>query len=242
MCANVEIAIKQYSLPGIEDLVCEQLCIENTQLCDKTRWLLLRPGHCTDDSDSGSDSDTSDEDDDGATQDDRFGKLAENVKTLVECLTDLSVGFENPAVDPEDNDEPSFLRVEQRSAHDFHADLIRAKYPEACSELIECLGKISWNRYIRMQHSREQNSHDGPTCVVSTMKSHVTGSKFQDSGLGTSLPPTRYAESVISYMTSITGGKRVTIPPLTSEAKAGKPFECNACGRYLRATNNRDWR
>jgi hypothetical protein len=97
-----------------------------------------------------------------------------------------------------------------------------------------------------MQQEREENAKANATmkAPVSAAKSLAAISEFQDSGLGTSLPsaPTRYAETVISFMTSIAGGKRVQIPSLPAEAKTGARFECHACGRHIRATNNRDWR
>jgi hypothetical protein len=132
------------------------------------------------------------------------------------------------------------------AAHHYHADLVLAKFPKAHSDLVECLGKISWDRYQRMQQEREDNANANAVmhAPASAVKSLAAISDFQDSGLGTSVPsaPTRYAETVISFMTSIAGGKRVQIPSLSAEAKAGAQFECHACGRHIRATNNRDWR
>lgn len=176
--------------------------------------------------------------------------FAEDVKMHVQCLSDLSSTLEFPAVDPEPTDEPSVLRIEQRAAHDYHVDLITAKFPKAQISLAECLGKMSWDRYQRMQQEREINaryvagSAPEEEAVASAQKSRLADSEFKDSGLGTSLlaPPTHYAETVISFMTSIAGGKRVQIPPLPQEAKSGSQFECNACGRHIRATNNREWR
>jgi len=171
----------------------------------------------------------------------------------IDCLVDLSDALEHPAEDPQQHkDEPSVLRVKQRAAHDYHADLILAKFPKAHIELAECLGKISWDRYQRMQQEREINAKAVVASSVQEQelqgcgnKSHVADSEFQDSGLGTSLPsapPTRYAETMISYMTSVAEGKRVQIPSLSAEARSGQKFECNACGKLIRAQNNREWR
>jgi hypothetical protein len=125
------------------------------------------------------------------------------------------------------------------------ADLIVAKFPKAHVELVECLGKISWDRYQRMQQEREINANIPGGTAASAQKSSGTGSEFRDSALGPSLPSvsaTGYAETVISFMTGITEGKRVHFPPLPSAAKTGAQFECNACGRHIRAVNNREWR
>jgi hypothetical protein len=200
------------------------------------------------DSDSDSDSDKSgDEQEQSGLE-----RLVKDVKTHVDCLVDLGNALECPAIDPEHEDEPSVLKFEQRAAHDYHADLILAKFPKAHVELVVCLGRISWDRYQRMQEQREVNANaitslhiDNEGIVASAQKSRLADSEFKDSGLGTSLPsapPSRYAETVISFMTSIAGGKRVQIPPLPTEARNGAQFECNACGKNIRATNNREWR
>lgn len=61
----------------------------------------------------------------------------------IQCLKDLSNSLESPAIDPEPTDEPSVLNIQQRTAHDYHVDLITAKFPKAQMELAECLGKTS---------------------------------------------------------------------------------------------------
>lgn len=214
------------------------------------RWLLKEPDGNVSDSDSdgysSSDSDSSTPENKGVG----LARFAEDVKMHVQCLSDLSNTLESPAIDPAPTDEPSVLKIEQRAAHDYHVDLITAKFPKAQISLAECLGKMSWDRYQRMQQEREINARNvvgsapEEEMMASVQKSRVADSDFKDSGLGTSLPapPTRYAETVISYMTSIAGGKRVQIPSLPTDAKTGSQFECNACGRHIRAVNNREWR
>jgi hypothetical protein len=200
------------------------------------------------DSDSDSESNASSDEGEGNS----LASLAADVKMHVQCLTDLSNTLEYPANDPEPSDEPSVPMVRLRTAHDYHKDLIVAKFPNVQPQLAECLGKISWDRYQRMQHQREINATMGEKPLtedeghlISVQKSHAADSEFKDSGLGTSLPSmpaTRYAETVISFMTSMTEGKRIHIPPLPSEGRTGVKFECTACGRHIRALNNRDWR
>ncbi|KAF2036132.1 hypothetical protein EK21DRAFT_52546, partial [Setomelanomma holmii] len=214
------------------------------QIYSQTRWILNSAD--ADLSDSDSDSETGIGNEPGG-----FQTFVKDIKTHLDCLLDLSSALDCPAVDTNTPDEPSILKVEQRAAHDYHADLILAKFPKAHIDLAQCLGKTSWQRYQRMQQEREHNANGNTTspaqeqAMASDAKSSLAISEFQDSGLGSSLPsapPTRYAETVISFMTSITGGNRVQIPPLPAEAKIGAPFECNACGRQVRAFNNREWR
>jgi hypothetical protein len=215
------------------------------EVCSQTKWLLSSSSEPASTHDS-SDSDTSS---DELAQSD-ISRLVEDTKTYTGCLVDLSAALQCPAISKEQEDEPSILRVQERAAHDYHIQLILAKYPSAQINLIENLGKTSWNRYQRMVHERESNANAQTHAELSTLhqtaaKSHLADSEFQDSGLGTSLssaPRTTYAETVISFMTSIGGGKRIQIPPLSAEAKSGAKFECNACGKQIRSTTNRDWR
>lgn len=199
-------------------------------------------------SDSSSDSDSTGSEDE--TPHRRMVDFVEEIKTFLNCLFDLSTTIERPALDPRDEDEPSALDLGQRGAHDYHADLIKAKYPEAQLDLIECLGRISWNRYQRMQQERELNAEAAQLDSAraqnqSAVKSQAASSNFKDSGMGTSVPSTpssRYAETVVSFMTGVSEGKRVSIPSLSVEAKKGEPFDCNACGRHISVMSNREWR
>jgi len=223
---------------------------ETAQFHSQTRWLTSGPEESVSDS-SDSDSDASERD----LAPNELSRLAEDVKMHIDCLTDLSNALDFPAEDAVDtDDEPSTLRVEQRAAHDYHADLILAKFPKAQIKLAETLGRISWDRYQRMQQERDYNARDNITFAIQEQhvgevatKSRFADSEFQDSGLGTSLqvpsiPATRYAETILSYMSSMVGDKRVQIPPLSEEAKAGAKFECNACGKHIYARTNREWR
>lgn len=104
------------------------------------------------------------------------------------------------------------------------------------------------SRYQRIRDEREANihaqEHDHVHQVPQpAVKSIIADSEFLDSGLGISLPaPTSYAETMISFMTSISGGKRIQIPLLPEEAKIGLKFECMACGKQVKITNNSEWR
>lgn len=234
-----------YKHTDSEDTATMQLYTHTAQIYSQTKWLLKKAEEGVSESDSDSDSPSNERTSGG------MERLAEEVKIHVQCLFDLNNALEYPAIDPEPTDEPSFLKIEQRAAHDYHKDLIVAKFPKVHIELAECLGRISWDRYQRMQEEREISARNPTGRAVGEEemaalghKSRFADSEFQDSGLGTSLPApqSRYAETVISFMTSITGGKRVQIPPLPAEARAGAQFECNACGRHIRAATNRDWR
>ncbi|KAF1828670.1 hypothetical protein BDW02DRAFT_211004 [Decorospora gaudefroyi] len=241
LCGVLLVGMK----PFPENPEVAQLRETTAEVCSQTKWLLTSFEESKDDGDS-SDSDTSSDD----PEQNGMSRIVEDTKTYTECLVDLSAALQCPAVDKEQEDGASILKVEERAAHDYHTQLLLAKYPSAQVDLIETLGKISWDRYQRMVRERERNAngqaHTEPQAHQhTTVKSHLSHSEFQDSGLGTSLPsapPTSYAETVISFMTRIGGGKRIQIPSLSTEAKSGARFECNACGRQIQATTNREWR
>lgn len=213
------------------------LFFDATELYSQTRWLITDTND--DISDSESDSDSSCADD----AVDKVHELAQSVKVYTNCLIDLGTALECPALEPEYEDGPSVVMWEQRTAHDYHTDLIKAKFPQAKHCLLQSLGKISWNRYQRLQQERDSNAV-AQSALIPGDKSLAAFSEFKDSGLGTSLPrvASSYAETIVSFMTSVSGGKGVNIPPLSTEAKNGQPFECNACGKHIRAINNREWR
>jgi hypothetical protein len=229
--------------PGLRHHITPEKCDDTikclitaaTKLDDQTRLLLIDAN----DENSESESDSESSCDEGIA--DNLQELAQSIKVYTDCLTDLSSALVCPALEPEYDNEPSAVALETHSANDYHTELIRAKFPRAEMILLQCLGRTSWDRYLRMQRERDSNAHivsvqDGRSCF--------SKSEFQDSGIGTSLPhgASTYAETIISFATSISGGKRVDIPPLPPGAKKGLPFECNACGNSIKATNNRDWR
>jgi hypothetical protein len=205
------------------------------KLDDQTRLLLIDANDEI--SESGSDSESScDEGVAGNLQ-----ELVQSIKVYTSCLTDLSSALACPALEPEYDNEPSAVTPEPRFANDYHTELIRAKFPRAEMILLQCLGRTSWDRWQRMQRERDFNAQN---ISIQDGKSCFSKSEFLDSGIGTSLPhgASNYAETLLSFATSISGGKRVDIPPLPPGAKKGVPFECNACGNSIKATNNRDWR
>ncbi|KAF3033694.1 hypothetical protein E8E12_004226 [Didymella heteroderae] len=130
--------------------------------------------------------------------------LVRSIKTYVSCLMDLGLALASPALEPEVDDKPCQIILGQRLAHDYYSDLITAKFPQADTHLLQSLGKINWERYLRMQRERDANAHKEQSAI----SSNKSRSEFQDSGLGTSVPPVQssYAESTVSFMTSVADG------------------------------------
>jgi hypothetical protein len=231
--AGVRIHVASLS----EDKHIEQLYSAATELHDQTSWLLSD----RDEELNGSDIDSSSSSDDGA--DHTLQDLVHDTKIYVNCLIDLGTALDCPALEPEHDHEPSLITFEQQSAHDYHTDLIKAKFPDAGLPLLQSLGRTSWRRYQRMQQERDDNAL---TQNVSTLcdKSQAAQSWFQDSGIDISLPPpvSVYAKSAASFTSSVVGSAPNGIPALPAQAKDGQLFECNACGKLIRAFNNRAWR
>lgn len=236
-CVLTEAGVKRYVLPRQNDEAVILLCATAVELYSQTRWLLEDVDHNSSDSES----ELSSSSDDDSTNEMR--EFVHRIKTYTECLIDLSSALDCPALEAVHNDEPSVVTLMQRQAHDYHTDLIRAKFPKAEAPLLGTLGQTSWNRYQRMQQQRESQTHV-QSALPSCKKSQASKSDFKDSRIGTSLPQvaSTYAETVISFMTSASEGRRVNVPSLPAEAKNGEPFECTACGRYIQATSSREWR
>lgn len=170
-------------------------------------------------------------------------KLAvRKIRIYVECLRDIGQSLDRPALDDWNDQEPSLLGTDQRTAEDYHTERLRAKFPSAEIRMLQGLGKASWYRYQRMQKERELNAQrqnvaklDGRSCA--------SRSEFVDSGLGasTAAASSSYATSVMSLMSSISRGRRAHVPSLSAEAKDGSPFDCVACGKVVKFTNDNDW-
>ena len=169
--------------------------------------------------------------------------LAE-IKMSLNCLVDLNIALQCPAVDGSNQPEvPGLPRLVDRAPHRYYADLVLAKFPGASHTVIESLGLANWLRYLRLQEERDKAARN-ETVVVNTTESQIAESKFLDSGIGTSIsvPNSTYAETVASFTSSISGGHRAQIPPLPAEAKNGEQFECIACGMHIKAKTTREWR
>ncbi|KAJ4136362.1 hypothetical protein NW768_003974 [Fusarium equiseti] len=126
--------------------------------------------------------------------------------------------------------------------HDVYKDKIRTRFPKAEISLVSRLSKASYDRYLRCQREREsQTTAVGDVDFPKFTRSDASSSKFRDSGLGTSIPSSAsVAETAMSYRAE--GKASVRIPPLSKEAKEGKPFECISCGKTLSIRNNSAWK
>ncbi|KAH7268806.1 hypothetical protein B0J15DRAFT_391165 [Fusarium solani] len=200
-------------------------------LCDQVSNILeeVNFSHVADDSSSDSTSEYSTAD---------VHELAEDLKTDVDCLIELDQMIRDPATDPEPETAEAEVSLSSWAPHQVFANKIEHRFPGADSKLFSSLGMINYQRYLRCQTERNRNQvhAEQPEQAVQV----TTGSKFHDSGLGSSLnPASSYAETAMSYRD---GNRSVRIPPLSEEAKGGEAFPCVACGRSPEVTANIDRR
>ena len=132
---------------------------------------------------------------------------------------------------------------------DAFAQIIRVRFPDANDKLVESLARANLERMQRCHEIREMHANEPTTeeAVGDLMpKGEAT---TRDSGYGTMShisgtvankhPLNSYAVTVMSYAA---GDRTVKIPPLSVEAKQGKPFECLACSKQVRFTSSRMWK
>ncbi|RSM09360.1 hypothetical protein CEP52_004204 [Fusarium oligoseptatum] len=197
-------------------------------LCDQVGNILeeVNFSHAADDSSSDSTSEYSTAD---------VHELAEDLKTDVDCLIELDPMLRDPATDPEPETTEADVSLTLWVPHQVFADKIEHRFPGADTKLFSSLGMVNYQRYLRCQTERDTNQ-----VHAEQGEQPAEGSKFHDSGLGTSLnPASSYAETIMSYKD---GNRSIRIPPLPEQAKNGEPFSCIACGRSITMTTNSQWK
>lgn len=218
----------------------QSLCTKTDipKLIEESRYAIA------DDDNDGSASETSDGGSDTDFDPTRLDvkDILEDLDTYTQCLADSSPSLACPAMDYADpEDVPANTIFRSRDVQQYYADIIRERFPEAAADIVDQLGRSNWERYKRVSDERAANLQASQLTVE--VFDGVAASCFQDSGLGSSLPTqTNYAPSMNSCFSGWADGGRPHIPPLSEEAKRGKPFECDACGKLIRVTNGRDWK
>jgi len=126
----------------------------------------------------------------------------------------------------------------------FYASLIRTRFQQANFDLVDKLRKANWDRFKRLEAQKSSLIANDESCLFHECTETVAASsKFQDSGLGTSVPATTvYAATVASWASTAADEGHPRIPPLSEDAKKGNPFTCDACGRKIRVSETKMWR
>ncbi|KAF5618430.1 ankyrin repeat [Fusarium sp. NRRL 25303] len=190
-----------------------------------------------DDTDSSTDSSS-----DGSldSQRDNMSEIIQDLRTDVECLVELDPLIRNFVPDPS-SQKQKHLETSGWAPQQAFCDKVEQRFPRADKSLILRLGEANWLRYRGCQELRIKELAGEQQPDSKDDHKTVAGSRFHDSGLGTSLPTmSSYAETVMTYSGS--DGQKTRIPRLSEEAKQGKPFPCVACGRTVRLTTNAAWK
>lgn len=183
------------------------------------------------------------------------------------CLADLGIALDCPSKDPEFIREPDMAEIPTfLTPHQPYSQKIMEKFPSAPLALVDRLGKSNLRRHQRIveRHLEAdclQREEDVPLPGLpqsnqpSARDQHrVSGTwnwamnaGWKDSALGTSIPTHADASQagksdMSSILSSLAEASWKAFPPLTEDAKHGKPFECEGCGRVIVMVKTRLWR
>jgi len=206
-----------------------------TRLVEQSKFSNRDPDDEQDGS-SSSGSDSSDNDKETPSIQQVFARLRNDIR----CLTDMSSLIDSLALELEKKESITpVLTISDILPHQYYSNCIRERFPEAPVELIDYFGKVTFERYQKLLQQRLHIEQQQEGLEVL----EVTSSKKDDSGYG-SLPTTSsYAPTLASSaVSSLAEGMRSKYPPLPDGASEGKPFECLACGRQIRASHKHEWR
>jgi len=179
---------------------------------------------------------------------DSIEDVCADLRTDTACLMELDPLFKNPVLDLDCEESVPVIALQHWAPHKAYSDKISTRFPRASELLISRLGQANYERYLRCQQDRDRHaSAIDETDTVEPQReprkeeADAAPSLFHDSGLGTSIPTlSSYAETVMTY--SAGEGRSVRIPQLPESAKAGMPFACIACGRWVRVLTNSAWK
>lgn len=180
----------------------------------------------------------------------------EKIEFYTKCLMDLLPSMEQAY---KNSCDPG-LRLEEKSVKiSFHITeaarpyVLQAydKFRNANTFLVERLGEVNWQRFIRVRQlmAAELPQNDSEDVQVSARSTFFPASKFHDSDLGSSLDPNssfaRTDASHSSFVSSLAEkeGSCARVPSTPNEVAEGIPFECFICKRMLTKIRNRvDWK
>lgn len=167
--------------------------------------------------------------------------VLEDLRVDTTCLLDLEPLLRSPILST--STEPTAVLDTARitwSPHQPYSDKVSARFPKAADDLVGKLGRANYARYLRCQEQKATNEPGRcPSDQTASAVLDSASSKFHDSGIGSSLPSS-YAETVMSY--GMGEGRKVRVPPLPARGKAGLPFECVACGKWVKISTNSAWK
>jgi hypothetical protein len=184
-------------------------------------------------------------------------EVLEELRRGVQRLNDLNASLNCPVLDFDfEVVEKPISTITEVPSHQTFAHCIQELFQDASDTLVDYFGRVNWDRYQHLQKLRTANE-DAVAINVSSVKTKYYGSKGGDSGYvtgpkapsdaWTAAPVSSSALSaaptvISSRFSSRTGGGRSRYPKLPEEAKRGDLFECAACGRFIKATCEHEYR
>ncbi|PTB41614.1 hypothetical protein M441DRAFT_68632 [Trichoderma asperellum CBS 433.97] len=224
-------------LADISSEKLQQLCSSVESSIEKASSI-INEDLCQQSDDSSSDA--------GSTfSDDNIYEVAEDLRTDTRVLSSLDPLIKYPIFDLQGGNTVKDNIHSTWSPEKFYVNKIINQFPLIDRSLASRLGNTNYERYLRCQANRDAiQNEEGATSTLQEAPEFtdtiITGSKFHDSGVGTSIVPTIiHPETILSHSRK---DQPVRIPQLPKGAKDGMPFSCIACNRTVVITNNSDWK
>ncbi|KAI3542253.1 hypothetical protein CSPX01_07008 [Colletotrichum filicis] len=173
--------------------------------------------------------------------DDDIIQITSDLETDTRSLMDLDALFSEPILDTGHMKQSFPSSLHKWEPHEPYKHIITNRFPKADDGLITSLGKANYERFLRGQQRRNMSSllRLEPSMLQEIENSDAASSKFNDSGLGSSIPSS-YAETIMSYHGG--EGTSIRLPSLPKSAKDGLGFYCIACGLPKFVQTNSAWK
>ena len=189
-----------------------------------------------------------DEDDD--LEEDDMGDIVEELELQTRWLMQLAPTLEQNLIHAENTrfhaSSPTGVPFSVSSPAAIYVSLVRDKYSQAETRLVERLGEANWQRHIGVRNRMEPETLKPPEELAIAKSVFRPHSAFHDSGIGTSNPAqTQYALSHTSFQSSNTEGelKSLRVPAPPPEVHDGIPFQCSICRSMVTNIKTRvDWK
>ena len=199
---------------------------------------------------AGLDDGGSDTDEDDISEDDDIGDIVEELRLQIRWLMQLAPTLEQNLIHAENTrfqaSSPTGLPFSVSGPAAVYVSLVREKYRQAETQLVERLGEANWQRHVGVRNRMEAETPVPAEELVVAKSVFRPHSAFHDSGIGTSIPAqTQYTPSHTSFQSSNTEGEHesLRVPATPAEVHDGIPFQCSICKSMVTNIKTRvDWK
>ena len=218
-------------------------------LIEQTREITFSINHRAAKS-AGLDDGGSDTDEDDISEDDDKGDIVEELRLQTRWLMQLAPTLEQNLIHAENTrfhaSSPTGLPFSVSGPAAIYVSLVREKYRQAETQLVERLGEANWQRHVGVRKRMEVEPPVPAEDLVIAKSVFRPHSAFHDSGIGTSIPAqTQYTPSHTSFQSSNTEGEHesLRVPATPAEVHEGIPFQCSICRSMVTNIKTRvDWK